>query len=225
CSAGTATRQSDLSVKFRDCTIRRGSPLDEDSLYAISLATGHQGGDAAALYDDPKLMGLVYSVPYLRLSEGRCFVVEVDGAVAGFAVGTPDTRLFEQALQTHWWPALRQSYPDPKGVDRENWTADQRRISMFYHPELAPSEVVMAFPAHMHLNLLPVVQGRGIGQILAEQMLKLIGDCGTHVGVNGLNKRALGFWSSLGFEEIPIDSVPLGRTTWLGARSSTALCR
>lgn len=180
-------------MKTRDCTVRRGSPLDEESLYAISLATGHQGGDATALYNYQKLMGLIYSVPYLRLSVGRCFVVEAGGAIVGFAVGAPDTRSFEQALETHWRPKLRQIYPYPKDIKKESWTADQRRISMVHHPELAPEEVVRAFPAHMHLNLLPMAQGRGIGRVLANRMLALLGNRGTHVGVNRLNTRARGF--------------------------------
>ena len=34
---------------------------DLDALYAISLATGHEGGDASHLYKDAALMGNIYS--------------------------------------------------------------------------------------------------------------------------------------------------------------------
>ncbi|HTN97708.1 MAG TPA: GNAT family N-acetyltransferase, partial [Nordella sp.] len=48
-----------MTVRFRHF-----EPGDIDALYAISLATGHLGKDAAQLYDDPRLMGHVYAAPY-----------------------------------------------------------------------------------------------------------------------------------------------------------------
>ena len=47
--------------------IRPFRASDLEALYAISLATGHEGGDAAHLYADPKLMGHIYATSYALL--------------------------------------------------------------------------------------------------------------------------------------------------------------
>ena len=43
--------------------IRPFAPADLDSLYAICLATGESGQDAASLYRDGKLIGHIYAGP------------------------------------------------------------------------------------------------------------------------------------------------------------------
>ena len=48
--------------------IRAVRPSDLDDLYRICLATGAGGGDASALYRDPKLLGHVYAAPYAVFS-------------------------------------------------------------------------------------------------------------------------------------------------------------
>ena len=46
-------------------TFRSARSEDEDALYAISLATGDAGQDATPLYNDGRMVGHIYSVPYL----------------------------------------------------------------------------------------------------------------------------------------------------------------
>ena len=52
---------------------------DLDALYAISLATGLAGGDASAIYDDPRLIGHIYAAPYALLEPRLALVAEDDG--------------------------------------------------------------------------------------------------------------------------------------------------
>ena len=80
---------------------------------AISLATGFAGGDASHLYDDPRMMGHIYSAPYALLDPGLALVVEDGQGVAGFVVGTVDTSSWERKLEREWWPSLRRQYADP----------------------------------------------------------------------------------------------------------------
>jgi hypothetical protein len=61
------------------------------ALYAISLATGHEGGDASHLYQDVKLIGHVYSAPYALLEPGLVLVAADGDEVVGFAAGAIDT--------------------------------------------------------------------------------------------------------------------------------------
>ena len=61
--------------------IRTFRPADLEALYAISLATGHEGGDASHLYEDRKLIGHIYSAPYALLEPQLALVVEDDEGV------------------------------------------------------------------------------------------------------------------------------------------------
>ena len=192
---------------------------DLDSLYAISLATGLAGGDATALYEDSRLMGHIYSAPYALLSPATSFVAQDDEGVAGYIVGTLDTHAFEQQLERDWWPRLRTLYRDPSDHPPGTWTADQRRCSTIHHPRRTPRAIVEAFPAHVHMNLLPRIQRKGIGRSLLDRWIRAARDKGLnsiHVGANPDNQRAIRFWETCGFDRLAVSPAPAGSPVWLG---------
>jgi GNAT superfamily N-acetyltransferase len=192
---------------------------DIDALYAISLATGLAGGDASSLYADPKLMGHIYSAPYAKLQPDLCLVAEDAKGVAGFIVGTADTVPWEARLEREWWPGLREQYPAPDEARMAEWSHDQRRIFSLHHPKPVPAAVARSYPAHLHMNLLPRLQGHGTGARMFAAWLALAASRGIgpiHVGVNRANARAVGFWRRLGFIELDVPEARGGRTTWMG---------
>lgn len=193
--------------------IRSFEPADLDACYAISLATGFEGGDAAHLYRDPKMMGHIYVAPYALLEPTLALVIEDRDGVAGFAVGTTNTVVWEERLERDWWPALRERHADPVDVPPATRTPDQRRAFMIHHPAKTPAAVTGKYPAHLHLNLLPRVQRRGAGSRLLGAWLALAASPAVHVGVNRANKGAALFWTARGFAEL---AVPGGRTLWMG---------
>jgi GNAT superfamily N-acetyltransferase len=196
--------------------VRPFKPGDLDACYAISLATGFEGRDAAHLYRDPEMMGHIYVAPYVRLEPALAFVIEDADGVAGFAVGAVDTIAWEDRLGREWWPALRERYADPAGVPPENRTPDQRRAFMIHHPVQTPRAVTGKYPAHLHVNLLPRVQRRGLGAKLLELWLATAGNPSTHVGVNRANRGAVAFWTAHRFHELGLADRPTGRTFWMG---------
>jgi len=193
---------------------------DVEDLYAISLATGHWGGDAANLYDDPNLMGHIYSAPYASLEPGLCFVAEDNQGVAGFVVGTLDTYAFELALEKYWWPSLRVRYPAPDIANSASWSADEKRCQMIQFPNITPKSITVDFPGHLHLNILPRLQGQGVGKALLrtwEAAAKRNSADAAHVGVNPMNHNAIRFWNANGFRLLNGDlGLPSDRTLWLG---------
>lgn len=208
-------------------SIRPYEAADLEDLYAISLKTGDRGEDATLLFDDPQMMGHIYSAPYGVLKPELCFVAQDDEGVVGFSIGVLDTPAFELLLETGWWPDLRKRYADPGPVLNEDWTADQKRSFMIHHPGRTPVAVTDACPAHMHLNLLPRAHRKGVGSRLIESWLEKARSLGckhVHVGVNARNQRGLLFWQASGFATInmaddlaadasPVTSVWLGRST------------
>jgi GNAT superfamily N-acetyltransferase len=201
--------------------LRSVGATDLHALYAISLATGFAGTNAAHLYKDGMLMGHIYSAPYACLEPDLALVAEDVGGVAGFAVGATDTEGWETRLEREWWPDLRKQYPDPEGTPSD-WTADQKRCAMIHHPERTPTEIAHKFPAHVHVNLLPRLQHQGLGSRLLRAWLDLARDRGAlavHAGVNRANVRALQFWVRHGFRPLTSDGGAT-RTAWMGLQMS-----
>lgn len=191
--------------------IRPYRPSDLDELYAICLATGDAGQDATALYRDRKLLGHVYAAPYGVLAPECCFVVEDAEGVGGYCIGTADTRGFEERLERDWWPPLRARYPNPgKGAK----TPDERMQRLIHRPQRTPPRIAEPYPAHLHIDLLPRLQGKGLGKRMIDTWRGAAGRP-THLGVGTRNERAVRFYRAYGFGEIerygtPYDVIVFG---------------
>ena len=184
--------------------LRPYRPTDREDLYEVCLLTGDDGADASALYSDRRLLGEVYVGPYLSLLPELAWVVADDTDRArGYVLGATDTAALEQREEAEWWPGLRARYPRgafPAG------TSDAEIVEQLHVPELRDPRVLEQFPAHLHIDLLPEVQGGGIGRRLIETLLDALrerGVSGVHLGVSPTNTKAIGFYTHLGFEQSP----------------------
>jgi ribosomal protein S18 acetylase RimI-like enzyme len=194
---------------------------DLEALYGIALATGDAGGDAAHLYRDPELVGHLYAAPYAVLNPATAFVAEDKEGVAGYILGAADTRAFEALAEERWWPALRPLYSDPAGTPHAHWSPDQRLSYLIHHPWRAPDRIVELFPSHLHIDLLPRLQGQGVGRRLMDSWLeaaRALGSTGAHLGVNSANARAIRFYRAYGLSEPVLARPPPAGTVWFAAR-------
>ncbi|MGB3810686.1 MAG: GNAT family N-acetyltransferase [Parvibaculum sp.] len=198
-------------------TIRGVRPDDLDALYHISLKTGESGQDATHLYEDPKLVGHIYVAPYAELAPEAALVVEDGEGVGAYIVGAVDTRAFDAKLEAEWWPKLRQAYADPSDIPHDEWSADQLRSYLIHHPHRTPSRIVDPYPSHLHINLLPRLQGRDFGRKLIDRWLRVmcdLGSRGVHLGVSTTNTRAIKFYEAYGFRLL--ERVEARNTIWYG---------
>ena len=188
-------------------TVRRArSDAHERSrLEEICLLTGAAGGDATDLLSDPTLLPDAYLTPYLEREPELCLVLADDADVpVGYAVGTADTAAFEQWCTTQWWPrvcARSTGRTSPPRSDLERHLVDRITDRVPKDPQL-----LERFPAHLHIDLLPVAQGGGNGRRLITALLDALRAArahGVHLGVDPANERALGFYRHLGFEVVP----------------------
>lgn len=191
-----------------DIALRWAQPTDLDALYDVCLRTGDAGDDATALLHDGRLYGHLYAAQYLRFEPRCALVAEADGAVAGYALAALDTATFEARLEAEWWPALRAQYPLPgDGTD-----LDRHLIAQIHHPSPTPAALTQRYPSHLHIDLLPHLQGRGVGRAMMQMLLERLrelGSGGVHLGVDPRNERALGFYEHLGFTRHHDDRVVL----------------
>ena len=180
---------------------------DLPALYRVCLLTGDAGANASRLYSDPDLLGHIYLGPYLALEPKLAVVLADSAGVAGYAVGTADTRAFEQRAEREWWPLVRERYPAPQG---DPTTADERLAQRLWHRLIPADDVLRLYPAHLHIDLLPRIQGIGAGRRTMQRLLDLLittGAPGVHLDVSPRNVRARGFYAHLGFAELPTEGL------------------
>ncbi len=173
-------------------------PSDLPGMYRVCLLTGAAGRDATSLYRDPELLGHVYCGPYPVADPGLSIVVVDDGAVAGYVVATADTAAFDAWCEDAWWPVLRARYAP--AADARDGTEDHVLVGRIHYPE--PTTPPPDAPAHLHIDVLPHLQGQGWGRRLIEaaaDVLRERGVPGVHLGVDGRNARAIAFYEHLGF--------------------------
>lgn len=187
--------------------IRPYQPTDLDDMYRVCLQTADDGQDATPLFRDPRLPGQVYMAPYVTFEPSLAFVAEDTNGVAGYIVAALDSRAFKQRLKDDWWPKLRARYPEPAPQDAETLSAQERiALTGIHHPFDTVDELASRFPSHMHIDLLPRLQARGLGRKLIETLVTALrerGSPGLHLIVADGNQNAVGFYRHVGFDEVP----------------------
>lgn len=186
--------------------IRPFRPGDETALSQICLKTGDAGADATGIFDDDTIWGEIFVLPYAARHPEYAFVVESDdGRVLGYTVAAADTRAFEQWFHDVWWPARAARWPLPET------TASRQDATLTYayarHGGAAPYGD--EYPAHLHIDLLPELQGQGWGRALIETLIAALradGVSGVHLVASRESTGALAFYERLGFT--PLVSPP-----------------
>ncbi|MFI8092204.1 GNAT family N-acetyltransferase [Streptomyces sp. NPDC086080] len=191
---------------------------DRPALDDICVRTAHIGGDSRPHFADPAVFPATFAAPYVHLEPELAFVLDDGrGRAVGYIVGTADTVRFARTFRAAWLPLVADRHPAPPGPPR---TPDEEIAWLLHHPERMIVPELAAWPAHLHIDLLPEWQGRGHGRQLMRTFLAALRDAGVpsvHLVMVRANQPARAFYDRMGFEEIaaPMDDsvVCLGRTT------------
>jgi ribosomal protein S18 acetylase RimI-like enzyme len=183
--------------------IRPFRPGDEPALADICLKTADEGADATGVLEDDDLWAEIFVLPYVARHPELAFVVEADdGRVVGYVVGAPDTRAFEEWFRREWWPRHSGRWPQPE-AERTR----QDGILIYAYGRRAGAEPYGdTYPAHLHIDLLPEVQGQGWGRRLIETLSAALaerGVSGLHLAASTGNTGAIAFYPRLGFTPLP----------------------
>jgi ribosomal protein S18 acetylase RimI-like enzyme len=180
--------------------IRSYRPDDRSGVYDVCVRTAEAGGDARGLYSSDDFMPDVFAGPYLELEPELAFVVD-DGRVVGYVIGTADTARWAAEHRRRWLPLVADKYPIPASAR----TKEEELTALLHHPERNVHPELGDYPAHLHIDLLPSHQGRGLGRLLIRTFLAALrerGVPGVHLGVAPDNARALEFYRHLGLREV-----------------------
>lgn len=190
--------------------LRQAEQADHPALEMVCLKTGDSGDDASAREDDPRLLGLIYAVPYQVHAPEFAFVVDGPDGVCGYVLGVSDSADYYAWAEREWYPQVSKRLTDP-GPDRAGWKGSDWARYELHHPSFVYPPVLHRYPAHGHIDLLPQVQGRGIGRAALELVmdrLRAAGAPGMHLGVGPRNVKAQAFYRKLGFEQVTGEGAP-----------------
>ena len=187
--------------------IRLYRPANRADVYNVCVRTAAAGGDATGIYSSDDLMPDVFAGPYLAFQPDLAFVVDVGDRVAGYVIAAADTRAFVERVRQEWVPTFASKYPEPSPTDAPI-------VAMGVDPERMLVPEVDEYPAHLHIDLLPELQGQGCGRALIDTLraeLARRGIPGLHLTMDPANLPARAFYDRLGFVELP--SGALGIST------------
>lgn len=185
--------------------IRSYRPADHDAVSAVCLQTAEAGGDATGLYVSDDLMPDVFARPYVVLEPSLAFVAD-DGEVGGYILGVADTAGFVSRFREEWLPRLAERYEHTQPVVSK----DDLIRHLGFWPERMLIPELDDYPAHLHIDLLPRLQGQGVGRQLIETLkdaLRARGVPGLHLSMDAANLGARAFYDRLGFTELPSSTV------------------
>jgi len=168
----------------------------------VCLRTGDVGADATGLYSTDELLPDVFARPYLVLEPELAFVVDDGQRAVGYVLGTADTARWAAAHRATWLPTVAARYP----LVAPPVSAEDHLVHLLHHPERNVRPELAAYPAHLHIDLLPQAQGRGLGRLLIGTFLAALRERsipGVHLVTDRTNVAAVGFYRRLGLREVP----------------------
>lgn len=182
--------------------IRGYRPEDREDVFDVCVRTADSGSDATGLVADESLLPDVFAAPYLDLQPDLAFVVDTGERVVGYVLAAADTASWVQRYRAEYLPGFAARHP----LTEPPTTREERIVWVGHHPELMIVHDLVRFPAHLHIDLLPEAQGRGLGRALIRVLLgelRARGVPGVQLRYGETNHGAGAFYRRLGFHTLP----------------------
>jgi ribosomal protein S18 acetylase RimI-like enzyme len=197
--------------------VRRYEPADLEAIREICVLTGHTGRDARGSMTDTSLLPDTFAEPYVVFDPLLAFVADDGGRAVGYVLGTADTVAFTEWFRNTWLPMVA---PRHAGRPAEVTDFESLILELMYNPARMVHEDLREYPAHLHIDILPEYQGKGLGRKLMDAFRGELVGRGIekfHLSMDPKNVDARAFYDRLGFEPIRVSSDPGG--TYLGRSS------
>lgn len=126
--------------------------------------------------------------PYIEHFIDSCFIAEDTEGVFGYIICAPDYGRYSKVVDKYYSAGAKKSF----------FQRLKKLLSLS-----SEKKRVERYPAHLHINILPRGQKRGVGKALMKALfseLQGLNVEGIHLGVDGRNKNAMSFYEHLGFK-------------------------
>jgi ribosomal protein S18 acetylase RimI-like enzyme len=183
--------------------IRNAKKSDEQSLIDICFITGDPS--LKKIFPEPRLFSYFWCLYYLWYELENCFVAEdtETNKVIGYIISTLDSIKQEKNFEEKIGPLVKKRMKEIKL---------RTIISKIYahfiiHKSLSKKrrKMLEKYPAHLHINILPEYQRKGIGHRLMktlEEHLMKNNIPGFHLEVGAKNDLGISFYEKYGLKYI-----------------------
>lgn len=186
--------------------------VDLPYLYKICYKTGLNGETVEGHTDDIYKIGHYFAAPYLYHDLRFCFVATLNNIPEGYVVGTGDTVKYTGWLNSEWLPKVRKYYDFDKMKPLNEYDT-------FFNDVICKDTIIdeklKNYPSHLHIDLLPSLQGKGVGRKLMERFFNGCRNQNVkkvHLVVSKENTQACVFYKKIGMHEVYNDkfSIAMG---------------
>ncbi|GAA1525697.1 hypothetical protein GCM10009761_29740 [Agromyces terreus] len=195
------------AAAMRHPFIRAYRSDDRADVARICLLTASGGSDATGVYSDDSLMPEVFALPYVTYAPELAFVVDDgSGRAVGYIIAVADTAAFIDWWKREWTPGFVSRHPSPgPATSHAPSFTEADLLKAGSDPERMRIAELGEYPAHLHIDLLPELQGKGFGRRLVETLRDALaerGVPGVHLSMDPNNTSARAFYDRLGFREL-----------------------
>lgn len=192
----------------QEIVVRPYAADDRQEVRHVCFVTGYMGDPIDWQWRDEESFADIFSSYYTDREPESALVAEMDGRVVGYLLGCTDSRRVGNPMAplaphlVRRWLLLR------PGTAAFMWraAADAARDALMRRLPVPTHD--SRWPAHLHVNLLPVARGCGCGKALVQRWFATLRERdvgGCHVETLAENTRAIAFFAAQGFR---LEGVP-----------------
>ena len=184
-------------------SIRAYRPEDRDAVRHICFVTGYMGEPVDWQWRDASSFADLFSAYYTDHESESASVAVRDGRVVGYLLGCRYSDRVPDPIRAIVPEVLRRGLLVRPGTARFLWRGIGDTVRDLLRGGGGPAGVIdPRWPAHLHIDLLPVARGGGVGsRLLGEWLTRLRteGAAGCHLETMAENTSAISFFEHMGF--------------------------
>lgn len=186
-------------------TVRPYRPGDRSTVRRICYLTGFMGEPVEWMWADEESFADMFSGYYTDREPASLWVADLDGEVQGYLLGCVDSTNAWNPVAVAARHALRRGIAFRRGTAGTLWRGVGDVVVDVVTGRVRPRDYEFtdpAYPAHLHINLLPEARGRGLGGMLVRRWLdelRRLGVPGCHLQTMAENTAAIAFFEAMGF--------------------------
>jgi len=183
--------------------VRPYRPSDRPAVRRICVETGYLGDPVQWQWRDERSFADLFCGWYTDHAPQTAWVAVRAGRVVGYLLGCADSTAVPDPVRALVPQVLRRGLLVRPGTAAVLWRGLADGVSLMRRGDGLPEPVLdERWPAHLHIDLLPVARGSGVGARLVRTWLDHLrreGVAGCHLETMAENTAAIGFFERQGF--------------------------
>jgi len=184
--------------------IRKYEKKDRKAVRRIACDSAFMGEPCEIFFEGRDFLADILTMYFTDYEPESCFITEVDGAVAGYLIGTTDSSKFKKIFLFNILPRLILKFIF-KGI-----IFSKKNILYFYYSfcslvkgEFKAPDISKEYPALLHINIDEKYRKMKMGTVLIKNYLDYLKSSGVFgVHLNAKSEHAAIFFEKMGFIKV-----------------------